>query len=126
MIDTAPTGHTLLLLDATESYHHEVERTQGEISGAVAKLLPRLRNPDETEVVIVTLPEATPVFEAERLQQDLQRAGIHNKWWVVNACLSLIGTTDPFLQAKAASELDWIGKVNGLSGNNTALVAWQI
>ena len=126
VIDTAPTGHTLLLLDATESYHHEVERTQGEISGAVAKLLPRLRNPDETEVVIVTLPEATPVFEAERLQQDLQRAGIHNKWWVVNACLSLIGTTDPFLQAKAASELDWIGKVNGLSGNNTALVAWQI
>jgi len=80
---------------------------------------------DETEVVIVTLPEATPVFEAERLQQDLQRAGIHNKWWVVNSCLSLTRTTNPFLQAKAASELDWIGKVNELSGNNTALVEWQ-
>ena len=125
VIDTAPTGHTLLLLDATESYHHEVERTRGEISGAVAKLLPRLRNPDETEVVIVTLPEATPVFEAERLQQDLHRAGIHNKWWVVNSCLSLTRTTNPFLQAKAASELGWIGKVNELSGNNTALVEWQ-
>ncbi len=97
----------------------------GKISGAVAKLLPRLRNPDETEVVIVTLPEATPVFEAERLQQDLHRAGIHNKWWVVNSCLSLTRTTNPFLQAKAASELGWIGKVNELSGNNTALVEWQ-
>lgn len=81
VIDTAPTGHTLLLLDATQSYHKEVERTQGEITGAVANLLPRLRNPKETEVVIVTLPETTPVFEAERLQQDLHRAGIENKWW---------------------------------------------
>ena len=74
VIDTAPTGHTLLLLDATQSYHKEVERTQGEIKGAVANLLPRLRNPKETEVVIVTLPETTPVFEAERLLQDLQRS----------------------------------------------------
>lgn len=81
VIDTAPTGHTLLLLDATQSYHKEVERTQGEITGAVANLLPRLRNPKKTEVVIVTLPETTPVFEAERLQQDLHRAGIENKWW---------------------------------------------
>lgn len=78
VIDTAPTGHTLLLLDATQSYHKEVERTQGEVTGAVANLLPRLRNSKETEVVIVTLPEATPVFEAERLQMDLQRAGINN------------------------------------------------
>ena len=54
VIDTAPTGHTLLLLDATQSYHKEVERTQGEVTGAVANLLPRLRNPQETEVVIVT------------------------------------------------------------------------
>ena len=69
VIDTAPTGHTLLLLDATQSYHKEVERTQGEIKGAVANLLPRLRNPKETEVVIVTLPETTPCFEAERLLQ---------------------------------------------------------
>lgn len=62
VIDTAPTGHTLLLLDATQSYHKEVERTQGEVTGAVANLLPRLRNSKETEVVIVTLPEATPVL----------------------------------------------------------------
>lgn len=125
VIDTAPTGHTLLLLDATESYHKEVERTQGEISGAVANLLPRLRNPEETEVVIVTLPEATPVFEAERLQQDLRRAGINNKWWVVNACLSLTDTKNPFLQAKAQSEFAWIKKVKELSHDNTALISWK-
>jgi len=125
VIDTAPTGHTLLLLDATESYHKEVERTQGEVSGAVAHLLPRLRNPQETEVVVVTLPEATPVFEAERLQKDLQRAGIHNKWWVVNSCLSLTQTKNPFLQAKAQSELAWIEKVKQLSNRNTALIEWK-
>ena len=125
VIDTAPTGHTLLLLDATESYHKEVERTQGEVSGAVAHLLPRLRNPQETEVVVVTLPEATPVFEAERLQKDLLRAGIHNKWWVVNACLSLTNTHNPFLQAKAQSEIVWIEKVKQLSNKNTALIEWK-
>lgn len=125
VIDTAPTGHTLLLLDATESYHKEVERTQGEVSGAVAHLLPRLRNPLETEVVVVTLPEATPVFEAERLQKDLQRAGIHNKWWVVNSCLSLTNTQNPFLQTRAQSELVWIEKVKLLSNKNTALIEWK-
>ena len=125
VIDTAPTGHTLLLLDATQSYHKEVERTQGEVTGAVANLLPRLRNPKETEVVIVTLPEATPVFEAERLQKDLQRAGINNKWWVVNACLSLTNTENSFLQAKAESELTWIKKVEELSKGNAALIEWK-
>lgn len=125
VIDTAPTGHTLLLLDATQSYHKEVERTQGEVTGSVANLLPRLRNPQETEVVIVTLPEATPVFEAERLQKDLQRAGINNQWWIVNACLALTQTKNPFLQAKAKSELDWIERVKQLSNSNMALVEWH-
>ena len=125
VIDTAPTGHTLLLLDATQSYHKEVERTQGEVTGAVANLLPRLRNPKETEVVIVTLPEATPVFEAERLQMDLQRAGINNKWWVVNACLSLTDTQNLFLKAKAQNELAWIKKVEQLSQGNAALIEWR-
>lgn len=125
VIDTAPTGHTLLLLDATESYHKEVERTQGgDIPDAVRNLLPRLRNSHETEVVIVTLPEPTPVFEAERLQQDLERAGIQNKWWVVNACFSLVNTQNPFLQSKAKSELKWIKKINKLSNNNAALIKW--
>ena len=123
VIDTAPTGHTLLLLDATESYHKEVQRTQGDTPASVRKLLPRLRNPQETEIVIVTLP--TSVFEAERLQMDLQRAGINNKWWVVNACLSLTGTENSFLRSKAQNELAWIKKVEELSKGNAALIAWK-
>ena len=118
VIDTAPTGHTLLLLDSTQSYHKEVERTQGNISPAVQNLLPRLRNEKETEVVIVTLPETTPVFEAHRLQEDLARAGIQNKWWVVNSSMLLTSTQSPFLKAKAQSEVQWIEKVKELSNNN--------
>lgn len=124
VIDTAPTGHTLLLLDATQSYHKEVERTQG-ASDAVNKLLPRLRS-EETEVVIVTLPEATPVFEAERLQKDLQRAGIHNKWWIINASLSLTKTENSFLKSKSVSEQQWINRVSELAHNHVALVEWKI
>lgn len=125
VIDTAPTGHTLLLLDAAENYHREVQRTHGSTPESVKKLLPRLRNQKETEVVIVTLPEPTPVFEAERLQKDLLRAGIHNKWWAVNACLSLTDTENPFLQAKSQSELVWIKKVEELANGNAALIAWK-
>ena len=125
VIDTAPTGHTLLLLDATQSYHREVERTHGDIPESVKKLLPRLRDKDETEVVIVTLPEATPVFEAERLQKDLRRAGINNKWWVVNQSLSLTHTNNPFLKARAKGEGKWIDKVRKLSENNISIIPWE-
>ena len=125
VIDTAPTGHTLLLLDATQSYHKEVERTHGDTPESVKKLLPRLRNPRETEVVIVALPEATPVFEAERLQNDLRRAGINNKWWVVNQSLAMTDTSNPFLRARAAGEIRWIDRVRCLSDNNIVLLPWS-
>ncbi|MGH2317987.1 arsenical pump-driving ATPase [Planococcus sp. SE5232] len=125
IIDTAPTGHTLLLLDATQTYHKELERSTGEIPESVQNLLPRLRNPNETDVLLVTLPEATPVFEAARLQQDLKRAGIQAKNWVINQSLAGTGTTEALLQAKAQSEWPWIRKVSSELAERTALIPWQ-
>lgn len=125
VIDTAPTGHTLLLLDATQSYHKEVERTHGDVPESVKKLLPRLRDAAETEVVIVTLPEATPVYEAMRLQADLQRAGINNKWWVMNASLLLTDTKSPLLKTKAQNEIPWINKVADIANGHVALIPWS-
>jgi len=124
VVDTAPTGHTLLLLDSTQSYHHEVERTKGETPLSVQRLLPRLRDEQQTEVVIVTLPEATPVFEAMRLREDLSRAGINNKWWVVTQCLSLTITNNPMLVARAQAEQQWLGKVKEISKGNFVAVPW--
>ena len=124
VIDTAPTGHTLLLLDATQSYHKEVQRTKGEIPPAVQQLLPRLRDAGQTEVVIVTLPEATPVFEASRLKDDLARAGIHNKWWIMNQCLSLADTKNPMLLARAAAEKEWLENVRQISSGNFVSIPW--
>lgn len=125
VIDTAPTGHTLLLLDSTQSYHKEVKRTQGDISESVKKLLPRLRNADETEVIIVTLAETTPVFEAMRLEEDLERAGIAAKWWVINSSLYATETTNELLKAKASHEIEWINKVNEISNGNFAVIKWS-
>lgn len=126
VIDTAPTGHTLLLLDSTESYHREVKRTQGGgIPECVKKLLPRLKNKDETEVIIVTLAEATPVYEAMRLEDDLIRAGIAVKWWVINSSFYMTGTTNKLLAAKANAETGWINKVNRHSKGNCAVIAWH-
>ncbi len=125
VIDTAPTGHTLLLLESTQSYNHEIKRSQGDIPESAKKLLPRLRNPAETEVIIVTLAEATPVYEALRLEEDLKRAGIATKWWVINASLYRTGTTNRMLSAKAGGEIEWINRVAAHSGGNFALIPWS-
>ncbi|MDF2632157.1 MAG: arsenite-activated ATPase ArsA [Caproiciproducens sp.] len=87
VIDTVPTGHTLLLLESTQSYNQEIKRSQDDIPESAKKLLPRLHNTNETEVIIVILVEATPVYEALRLEEDLKRAGIAAKWWVINSSL---------------------------------------
>ncbi|MCY8641092.1 arsenical pump-driving ATPase [Bacillus haynesii] len=125
IIDTAPTGHTLLLLDAAQSYHKELKRTTGEVPESVKELLPRLRNPRETSVAIVTLAEATPVFEARRLQEDLKRAEIEPKWWIINQSLYATHTKDPILTSKAFSEKTWINKVSEELASKTALIPWE-
>ncbi|MGV8983974.1 arsenical pump-driving ATPase [Clostridium sp.] len=125
VIDTAPTGHTLLLLDSTQSYNKEIKRSQGDIPESVKKLLPRLRNADETEVIIVTLAEATPVYEATRLEEDLIRAKISTKWWVINSSLQATGTTDELLAAKASNEIEWINKVDAHAKGKFAVIAWS-
>lgn len=124
VIDTAPTGHTLLLLESTQSYNHEIQRTKGEIPESVMKLLPRLKS-DETEVIIVTLPEATPVYEALRLEDDLKRAGIAAKWWIVNQSLYGTNTTNPMLAAKAASEIEWLNRIDEHANGKFALISWS-
>ena len=125
VIDTAPTGHTLLLLDSTQSYHREIERSQGDIPKSVEKLLPKLRNEAVTEVIIVTLAETTPVYEALRLQEDLKRAGIHSKWWVINSSMYAANTTNEVLKAKASNEIQWINKVNEISNGSFAVIEWK-
>ena len=125
VIDTAPTGHTLLLLDSTESYHKEIQRSEGDIPESVKKLLPKLRDEKETEVIIVTLAETTPVYEAMRLQNDLNRAKINSKWWVINSSLYATNTKNEILKAKANSEIRWINKVNEISEGNFAVIDWK-
>ncbi|MDF2486534.1 MAG: arsenite-activated ATPase ArsA [Herbinix sp.] len=125
VIDTAPTGHTLLLLESTQSYNQEIKRSQGDVPEAARKLLPRLRNSEETEVIIVTLAETTPVYEAMRLEEDLKRANINTKWWVINASLYQTGTTNELLSAKARNEIEWINRVDAHSNGNFALINWS-
>jgi arsenite-transporting ATPase len=124
VLDTAPTGHTLLLLDAAEAYHREVLRTRGDMPPSVAELLPRLRDPDYTHVLIVTLPEATPVHEAERLQHDLARAGIVPHAWIINQSLCASGTHDPLLRLRGDYEMPFIRRVADELSARVALVPW--
>ncbi|MCT8975187.1 arsenical pump-driving ATPase [Clostridium sp. CX1] len=125
VIDTAPTGHTLLLLDSTQSYNREIQRSQGDIPESVRNLLPKLRKKEHTDAVIVTLAETTPVYEAMRLQEDLKRAGIHSKWWVINSSMYAANTTNEILKAKASNEIQWINKVDEISKGNFAVIEWK-
>ncbi|KRF41604.1 arsenical pump-driving ATPase [Terrabacter sp. Soil810] len=113
VLDTAPTGHTLLLLDATGSYHREITRQMSEGAHFVTPLM-RLQDPAQTKVVIVSLPETTPVLEAEELQDDLVRAGITPWAWVVNGSLAAAGPSSPFLQARAHAEAEPLTRVTEL------------
>ncbi len=125
VIDTAPTGHTLLLLESTQSYNKEISRSQGDTPESAKKLLPRLKNSAETEVIIVTLPETTPVYEAMRLEEDLKRANINTEWWVVNSSLYNSNTTNKMLSAKASNEIEWINKVDTHSNGKFAIISWS-
>lgn len=124
VLDTAPTGHTILLLDAAEAYHREVERTQGDMPDSVKELLPRLRDKDFTHVFVVTLPEATPVHEAERLQGDLKRAGIEPYAWVINQSLLASGTHNSVLMERGAYEIPYIETVLKTIAQRCALIPW--
>jgi arsenite-transporting ATPase len=125
VIDTAPTGHTLLLLDAAEAYHRDVARNLSYIPDSVRRLLPQLRNPDFTRIIVVTLPEATPVHEAARLQDDLNRAGITPYAWVINQSFCATGTHDPVLAERGALELRYIAEVRDKLASRLALIPWQ-
>jgi arsenite/tail-anchored protein-transporting ATPase len=125
VLDTAPTGHTLLLLDAAGSYQREVQRTNANVPDAVSELLARLRDPGFARMLVVTLAESTPVREADRLQADLRRAGIEPFGWVINASLAASDTSHPMLRARAGSEAEHIEHVKQRSANGTWLVAWQ-
>jgi arsenite-transporting ATPase len=124
VIDTAPTGHTLLLLDAAEAYHREVLKRPGSTPEAVRRLLPRLRDPDFARVLLVTLPEATPVHEAAALHADLERAGVRPYAWIANQCLTGLDLSDPLLRARRAAEGPWLAEAENVGGR-LVLVPWH-
>ena len=126
VLDTAPTGHTLLLLDATGAYHRQMT-SQLEPSGAgrIVTPLMRLQDPTHTRVILVTLPERTPVSEAADLQEDLRRAGIEPFGWVINKCLAASGTHDPLLRLRLDKERTQIARVQNGLAKRAFMIGWR-
>ena len=111
IMDTAPTGHTLLLLDATGSYHREIERQMGKSNTHFTTPMMQLQDPKQTKVLLITLAETTPVLEAANLQADLRRAGIEPWAWVINNSVAAANPHSPLHRKRAQNELQEIDLV---------------
>jgi arsenite-transporting ATPase len=126
VIDTAPTGHTLLLLDTTGSYHLEILKKFTSQSAKIRTPYMFLQDEDFSKIVLVALPETTPMREAEDLQNDLKRAGIVPYAWVINQCLSSIdGLRDPVLRDRALAEIGIISTIKEKLSRRTYSIAYM-
>jgi arsenite-transporting ATPase len=127
VLDTAPTGHTLLLLDATGAYHRDVVRgLQPEGASRLVTPLMRLQDASYTKIILVTLAERTPVSEAAQLAADLRRAKIEPFAWVINGSIAATGTRDPVLRRRAVAELEQIERVRREHAKRVAIVPWLV
>jgi arsenite-transporting ATPase len=125
VVDTAPTGHTLLLLDTAGTYHRQLTQKTAVGPGRIRTPLMMLQDPEYTKILIVALPETTPVLEAGALQDDLRRARIEPFAWVINGSLAAAQPYDPVLRARAAAEIAQIRKVKELLAKRVALIPFQ-
>lgn len=124
VMDTAPTGHTLLLLDTTGSYHREVLRNTSMDADKLKTPYMYLKDPDFAKLLIVTLPETTPITEAAQLQDDLRRSEIEPYGWIANQSLSAADISDPLLKQRAAEELPLLKKIEQKHASQLYSVPW--
>lgn len=124
VMDTAPTGHTLLLLDTTGSYHKEILRNSKMDTGKLKTPYMYIQDPDYSKLLIVALPETTPITEAAKLQDDLRRSNIEPYAWIANQSMSATEISDPLLKQRAIEEIPLLNQIETTHSKKLYTIPW--
>lgn len=94
------------------SYHKEVMKTFSLGPSRITMPYMSLQDGDFAKIILVALPERTPMREAKALQNDSNRAGIETHSCVINQSLSILeNLSDPVLVKRAQAEVEIINQI---------------
>lgn len=138
IFDTAPTGHTLRLLELPVEWSGVIEKAAKSESGgqtcigpaaALAeskekfdRALAGIRNPKQTTFIFVLRPEVTPIYEAKRAISELEKLGITSQELIVNGIYPKSGCDNPFMLRRFAKQQEFLNQIKQVFSLPTTLM----